>query len=460
MTDPLESLNALFTFLSVSDRLSQSTDYSAAENRNSSGIIQSLKNKKSEIENQLIINDNINSTLTNTMATPKEVFDNLRIPDVIKALPEFDGNPRLLFDFINNVEEILSVIPQAQASYLRLILRSIRNKIVGQANEILNMYGTTLNWEQIKANLITHYSDKRSEINLIKDLHQLSQGSLTLEVFYSKIIEIHSTMVNHVTIHEANKDIILSKQKLYGDLCLTTFLSGLREPIGSTIRAMRPSTLLEAFNLCLQEQNISYGRTHIYRQKTQYPTFQNTPKQPQNFTHTQFKRNHTQTRTSHPQQTYRFNNPHPAFQQQRSNPSMFRSNPTITQNQTAPQFPRNPATTQYKPTPMDISSGNTIRRPPQQNNYFRPTGPPNFSSKELFNTESQYYNDLTQYQDNDTQYYAEDANFPQQYHESQNPDTYNQSDVRENYCDQQDEISDEPFNLNFQMPASRRESGT
>lgn len=53
------------------------------------------------------------------------------------------------------------------------MLRTIRNKIVGPANEALNMYGTPSIWENIKQNLITHYSDKRSETLLIRDIPQI-----------------------------------------------------------------------------------------------------------------------------------------------------------------------------------------------------------------------------------------------------------------------------------------------
>ena len=36
-----------------------------------------------------------------------DIFNSLKIPDAIKDLPKFDGNPRLLYEFIGNVEEIL-----------------------------------------------------------------------------------------------------------------------------------------------------------------------------------------------------------------------------------------------------------------------------------------------------------------------------------------------------------------
>lgn len=198
---------------------------------------------------------------TNNVTIPLQIFNSLRIPDAVKDLPNFDGNPRLLYDFLSNVEEILSFMPQLNDSaYHKIILRAIRNKITGQANEVLNMYGTPVNWNEIKRNLIVHYSDKRNETSLIRDLHQLRQNYDTVDMFYSKIIDLLSAMVNHVKVHESEPSVIFSKQKLYEEMCLNTFLSGLREPLGSTVRSMRPITLTDALNFCLKEQNCIYFR--------------------------------------------------------------------------------------------------------------------------------------------------------------------------------------------------------
>ncbi|XP_059221400.1 uncharacterized protein LOC131996010 [Stomoxys calcitrans] len=65
-----------------------------------------------------------------------EIFNSLRIPDAIKDLPKFDGNQKLLYEFLNNVEEILLYIRGTDNTpYGQILLRAIRNKIEGQANE-------------------------------------------------------------------------------------------------------------------------------------------------------------------------------------------------------------------------------------------------------------------------------------------------------------------------------------
>lgn len=215
--------------------------------------------------------------------TNTDLFNSLRIPDAIKDLPHFNGNPRLLYEFINNVEEILLYIQSADSTpYGKILLRAIRNKIEGEANEILNMYGTPLNWDMIKGNLILHYSDKRSETSLIKDLHNVRQANRTIQQFYSDIIEIQSALCNNILIHEKDQNVISSKKELFADMCLNTFLSGLREPLGSSIRAMQPKSLASALSFCLKEQNIYYRQSTFYKQPYRTDNFRNPQQYDQN----------------------------------------------------------------------------------------------------------------------------------------------------------------------------------
>lgn len=206
--------------------------------------------------------------------TTKNILESLKIPDAVKDIPKFDGNPRLLYDFISNVEEILAVLTPINGTPLaKIILRSIRNKVEGEANEILNMYSTDLSWQSIRNNLILHYSDKRNETSLIRDLHLLKQNNGTLEEFYSSIIGIQATINNNLKIHEVDPNIIKAKRDLFDKMCLNTFLSGLKEPLGSSIRAMKPDTLPIAFSYCVTEQNMFYikqeNRNLVKRQDNQ-----------------------------------------------------------------------------------------------------------------------------------------------------------------------------------------------
>lgn len=247
--------------------------------------------------------DNTTQTTEQTI-NHSEIFNSLRIPDAIKDLPKFDGNPRLLFEFLNNVEEILLHIRGTDNTpYGQILLRAIRNKVEGQANEILNMYGTPLIWDDIKTNLILHYSDKRTETSLIRDLHNIRQYNKTIQSFYGEIIEIQSALCNNILIQEINPSVIQAKKNLYSEMCLNSFLSGLNEPLGSRVRTMQPDSLATALSCCIKEQNISYQR---YSQQYRYRPYNYNSGQNQTYSYNS-RQNPRYTNNSNQNQTYPYN---------------------------------------------------------------------------------------------------------------------------------------------------------
>lgn len=84
-------------------------------------------------------------------------------------------------------------------------MQSIRSKITGDADTVLELYGTPLDWDDIKTNLISHYSDKRNEVSLTRDLFQLSQTT-TVVSLYESVRHIISLLVNQLNLNE--RDII------------------------------------------------------------------------------------------------------------------------------------------------------------------------------------------------------------------------------------------------------------
>lgn len=425
-------------------------------------------------ETGIEVTNKINKLGSNKMPNEEtvavDVFNTLRVPDVIKDMPKFDGNPRLLFEFINNVEEILTMIPQADGtSTARVILRAIRNKVVGPANEILNTYGTPLAWQAIKENLVTHYADKRNETSLIRDLHNIRQNHKTVEKFYSEVIEIQSAMATHVRIHETEATVIAAKKTLYSEMCLNTFLTGLREPLGSTIRAMKPSSLSEAFVFCTKEQNISYLKFDANNTRQTANRYETNRNQNHNFFSQQrsfniFNNNQQFVHSHPPQQMNKVHNPlnnqrgpvqYPQQQQRPFNTFNPPKHNGSTQFSNRQRLPR--------PEPMETSTGYTHLRSQPQNqaqhnrapsNFFRQTGPPRFTSEELhsIHVENPYsVNEST----NDSC-----SNEPNNY--------YQELDNYYNYTDQADRDRDRDLldtfkeldDSNFRIPCPTEQSDT
>lgn len=337
------------------------------------------------------IPENSPLTMTNndSNSSANAIFNSLRIPDAIKDLPRFDGDQRLLHEFINNVEEILLHLRGIDGTpYAQILLRAIRNKVDGEANEVLNMHGTPLVWDEIKKNLTLHYSDKRTETSLIKDLHNLRQSNTSIEQFYKQIVEIQSALNNNILIHERENGVIKAKKDLFAGMCLNTFLTGLREPLGSTVRAMRPDSLASAFAFCIEEQNIFYQKKESFGPNFRRQDNYRGARQPF------YNQTYRQSRTTEPNQINRFQNqPQTTYQYNRPNRNFIQtnrfSNPYNRTNTFEPMDTSTGMTRQSRPERMDVESGHTNRRSTMSRNTHQSTySQPNTREIYNFNSES------------------------------------------------------------------------
>ena len=395
-----------------------------------SNIVKILVDMATPLDNQNLppFNAPPSGTYNDTQAF-RVLNEALKIPDAIKYLPSFSGNKCSLYDFLNNVDEILDIVKDAEGSpYYNAWLRAIRNKIVDQANDVLNTYGTSLSWAEIRCNLISHYSDKRSETSLIMDLHSLRQNE-SLETFYSQVIDILTHLTNLSSIHDKNcPEIRKAKSELYNKLCLNVFLAGLRDPIGQVVRSRNPTNIKEAFDFCLREQNIYYTRNQLYGNSKFSKPFQNTPKN--NYVKNMSPQQRNSSETYHNNQTPNFkppinmNNNNQKFnvpQQNAFNNPRF----NVPQNNT-PNFGQNSQKLPYQQrfsnnanfnqsqrfkfngqTPMEVDKSGSFNNRYNKPNPFQPSGSkPNYVFEELRNSET--YQNLDSYEPNYENIYEEE----------------------------------------------------
>jgi hypothetical protein len=147
-------------------------------------------------------------------------------------------------------------------------------------------------------------------------------------------------------------------------MALNVFLSGLEEPLGSTVRSMLPSTLAIPFSYCIKEQNISYARPTP--RIPQPIVIRNQPhSRPQPYNQTRFQNFNKYRNQNHYNPNYRR-----PFQNSRPN--------NFSNNQRQSSFFNNQNNSKYsRPEPMDVSTGDTIQRPiniHKNNNPFRHHG--------------------------------------------------------------------------------------
>lgn len=362
----------------------------------------------------------------------QNVLKSLQTPQILRDLPSFDGSPVKLHSFLRSIDNLIPIINSVRGTPMHTIwIQAIRTKIVGDADNVLELYGTNLDWDEIKSNLITHYSDRRDEISLTRDLFGITQiGSV--EDFYSKISHIVSLLINLLNINEANPQVKTAKNLFYQQMGLKVFLSGLKDPLGPIIRAQAPSSMKEALRLCLEEKNYHYAKS-VKPQPPPVPfkPFSQPPPVPNRNPFAQ-RLNPFQQFLPRPQQSNQFN----PFQQytprpQQSNqfkPFPFKPTPNpfnIPRNQNPFQNPHNPfvnrnafapkPNVQPRPTPMDVDPSvrsrniNYMNRPHYQLEEEYACYYPQDPSLPLYDEHSDPVTDVVTEQQQPDQIYADTA---------------------------------------------------
>lgn len=180
---------------------------------------------------------------------------------ILKALrlvPEFDGNPNVLARFIRLCDQLVETYGNADPLSNLCLLNGILNHITGPAARTINSNGIPGSWEGIKNTLINNFTDQRDETTLYNDLAIQTQGASSPQEFYDRCQTLFSTIMTYVALHESVLTTIEAKRDLYRKLTMQSFVRGLKEPLGSRIRCMRPNTIEKALEYVQEELNTIY----------------------------------------------------------------------------------------------------------------------------------------------------------------------------------------------------------
>ncbi|XP_071052902.1 uncharacterized protein [Onthophagus taurus] len=170
-------------------------------------------------------------------------------PEYLNCVPQFAGNPNELIRYIQTCQSLITAFYDVskpndfQNIYL---LHSLIGKLTGNARLVVNIQNVST-WESLKITLQRNFVDQRDEACLNTDLVMLRQNSNEQpHQFYDRCLHILNLICSYVDMHEHTEPANALKRNLYNKLTLKTFLSGLKEPLGTTIRCMRPTNLNEA----------------------------------------------------------------------------------------------------------------------------------------------------------------------------------------------------------------------
>lgn len=202
----------------------------------------------------------------------------------LRLVPDFDGNPHILTRFIKLCDQLVEEFGSESHINLLALLNGILNKVTGPAARLINSNGIPEDWNGIRKALINNFADQRDETALYNDLALLTQGSDSPQEFYEKCQSLFSTIMTYVSLHESVGTTVIAKRELYQKLTLQAYLRGLKDPLGSRIRCMRPESIEKALEFVHEETNILYMQNRNQQAPDRKPQQSSQPpRHPQEF---------------------------------------------------------------------------------------------------------------------------------------------------------------------------------
>lgn len=196
-----------------------------------------------------------------------------RIPDPVKEIRLFNGDPTKYASWVKSVENVLEDYRVIKKKPLyRAIIRSIRQKITDEADTALIAYNIPdEDWTSIKKCLSLHYADKRDIRTLEYQLYSLYQGRKTIDEYFGEVNHQLTLIINKVQTECLSLETMANTIEGHRNRALDTFIRGLNGDLSRLISIKNPKSLPEAYSACLELQNMSYRATNFTRNNSTNP---------------------------------------------------------------------------------------------------------------------------------------------------------------------------------------------
>lgn len=171
-----------------------------------------------------------------------------KLPDCVKELQTFEGQPERYVSWVNRAQAILDDYEVIKGRPLfRAIVCHLRQKIRGEAEEALDSYGVLDDdWPEIKRVLALHYADKRDVRTLEYQLSQLNQGNKSLEEYYLEVNKHLSLILNGLKAMGHPMEAVRALSEHSREQALDVFIRGVGNDASRLLVMRRPKDLQEA----------------------------------------------------------------------------------------------------------------------------------------------------------------------------------------------------------------------
>lgn len=283
-----------------------------------------------------------------TQMSTQQFLDLGKVPDVVRDLKTFHGDPTRLVDWLSDAESLLDTYKKngATAVQLSVLERIIRRKVEGEAADVLNANNIYFDWEGIKSTLILYYKDQRDIKTLDFQLTSIKKSDETLNTYYSRVNELLSLIISQIQTDPKMKLNAAVHVDYFRDKALDAFIRGLDKPLSILLKSTKPQSLGQAYNFCVEYLNMDI-RSAPYRNEF---GGQSTPK-PRDPPRVPVRTHIPQPRLFAPPPLPPRRPPINHFYNPAPPPRPFQPNPFRPTSQNNP-FNSNPQNTQFRPNPF------------------------------------------------------------------------------------------------------------
>lgn len=192
---------------------------------------------------------------------------------VSKLIPRFSGKTNELFEFITNIETIITTIPEEKhASFLNFILKS---KLELKVQNRIKQTSVPASVEDLIKILKDTYKPFKSPNILLNEIIKTRQKDNNVMGFATKIENLIAEL-NEIQISEEgeeNRNIIINTNS---KIAFNTFINGLTEPqIIATIDASQVTTFTEAVKIAEKISSRTKQNQIFYQNAQQHKPKQN-----------------------------------------------------------------------------------------------------------------------------------------------------------------------------------------
>lgn len=299
-------------------------------------------------------------------------------------IPLFNGDEHILPSFIRASEELITSfqnIREPLNTINKCIISTIISKLRGHAANIICPRNELNTWALIKQTLQNTFSDGRNIDCLMNDLMSTTPNrNENLTQFGLRLQTLRSLLISKLNETNEPVNVKIVKIEYFEQITLKTYINNLPEKIQIIVKCKSPTSIEQAINYVKSEEadiefkqrtqnKIFKPNTHVQTNRPNFihrPTFFRPPTPNPNF----MQRN--QPYFGHPNMHFNNNFSHqnrtpfrPPFPNNYNNMQRTPFMPNYQNNWPRPNNTNvfkpnsNVAKFQPKPTPMDVSSGNT-----------------------------------------------------------------------------------------------------